>query len=78
MTKKSRLQGGQPVKGQARATFLSILCYSKAISYTWAHMNITPSLPHSHTHFYLICCEYHTTNKTMTELYKAFIVMHVI
>jgi len=40
---------GLPTSHRPRATFLTVL-QQRATSYTrWAHMNVTPSLPHSHT-----------------------------
>jgi len=39
---------GRPTSQRPRATFLTVLP-QRATSYTWAHMNITPSLPHSPT-----------------------------
>jgi len=40
---------GLPTNHRPRATFLTVL-QQRATSYTrWAHMNVTPSLPHSHT-----------------------------
>jgi len=38
---------GWPTSQRSRATFLTVL-QQRATSYTWAHMNITPSLLLSH------------------------------
>ena len=38
-----------PTNQRPRATYLSVLP-QRATSYTWAHMNISPSLHHSHTY----------------------------
>ena len=44
-----RLGQGWPTSQRLRATFFTVLP-QRATSYIWAHMNITPSLPLSHTH----------------------------
>jgi len=41
---------GWPTSQIPRATFLTVL-QQRATLYTWAHMNVTPSLPLSHTYF---------------------------
>ena len=40
---------GWPASHRPRATFVIVLP-QRATSFTWAHMNINPSLPHTHTH----------------------------
>ena len=41
------VRGIQPVRDQE--PHFSFVLLQRATSYTWAHINITPSLPHSHT-----------------------------
>ena len=68
-------RGGQPVRDQ-EPHFL--LCYSKVphhVHCPWAHMNITPSLPHSHTYFclarFIVNITYHQyeNNRTLQGIY---------
>ena len=51
---------GVAISQRPRTTFLTVLRY-RATSYTWAHMNITSSLPHSHTY---LCSAKFTVNIT--------------
>jgi len=51
---------GWPASHRPRATFPTVLL-QRATSYTWANMNITPSLPNSHTH---LCSDRFITNIT--------------
>jgi len=49
---------------------------SHVIYYTWAHMNISPSLPHIHTFAQLDLLQISHTNMIRTEIYKPFIVIY--
>ena len=65
---------GWPTSQRRRATFITVL-QQRATSYTWAHMNITPSVPHSHTHFCLarfivnITQRQHDNKRTLKGIY---------
>jgi len=53
---------GWPTSQRPRATFLTVL-QQRATSYTWAHMNVNSSLPHSHMTYFCLAtfiCKYHT------------------
>ena len=72
------LYQGWPTSQKPTATFLTVLP-QRATSYTWAHMNITSSLPHSNTYLCsvrLIVNITHQHDKDRT--YKSIIVIHVI
>ena len=65
---------GWPTSQRPRATFLTVL-QQRATSYIWAHMNITPSLPHSHTYFFIatfivnITHHQHDNDRTLQGIY---------
>jgi len=48
-TTQQYTRGGQPVRDQEPHFFTSVLP-QRTTTYTWAHMNISPSLPHPHTY----------------------------
>jgi len=72
-------QGWPTSQSETKSHISQVVLPPRATSYTWAHMNITPSLPYSNTYFaQLDLLQILHINMTMTELNKPFIVMHVI
>jgi len=64
---------GWPTNQRPRATFLTVLP-QRATSYTWAHMNITRSLPHSRTYLYsarftVNITHQHDNDRTLQAIY---------